>query len=272
MRPAPLPVPDALDDTGDLASLVAAPWMGVLWLGVLPLRLVQAELVSVFVVVGDDAAAYGDLLRAIAAAAAGAFVLATLGRAVFARACVLALRTGRRPGREALAVGLTPFLTHLYLALVAEVLFLSLFLSVVAVPLSMTMAALAAATAPLAERPGLVSPLRELGRGAARPGPLLALVFVFGVAFVIAFANVGAVFFAGLWLAGAVPGVDVAPWVHRLAPGNPPFLILVTAGAVVFLEPFWIAAHVVLVHRARSRETGQDLRAWFERLRRPEAA
>jgi hypothetical protein len=272
VKPAALSVPEILDDTGDLISLVAAPWMGVLGLAALPLRLVQADFVSRLVALGGDASRHGHLLLALAAAAAAAFVLATLGRAVFARACLLAIRTGARPGTRALAVGLTPLLTHLYLALLAEVLFFGLCLTAVAAPIAITLAALAAAVAPLAERPGLLGPLRLLAASGARAGTLLGLQVVFLVALVIAFANVAVAFHAGLWLARAVPGVDLATWAHRLSPTSPRFLLLVAAGALLVIEPFWVAAHVVYVHRLRARETGEDLRAWFERLRAAEAA
>jgi len=199
-------------------------------------------------------------------------VLATAGRAVFARACLLATRTGARPGREALAVGATPLLTHLFLTLLAEALFYALCLTVVLTPLAITLSALAAAVAPLAERPGLGRPLRALAAPFARTGTLVALQVVFAVAFVIAFANVTVAFQAGLWLAGAVPGVDVAAWTHRLSLDSPRFLALAAAGACLAVEPFWVAAHVALLHRLRARETGEDLRARFERLRAAEAA
>lgn len=273
MRPAAAAsVAEILDDTGDLASLVAAPWIGVLWLTALPLRLAQAEIAARLVELGPDASRYGHLLLALASVAAAALVLATAGRAVLARACLLASRTGARPGREALAVGLVPFLSHLYLALLAEALFFGLCLTAVAVPAAITLAALAAAVAPLAERPSLVEPLRlaaDAGRGAFT---LLGLQAVFAVALLIAFANVLAAFYAGLWLAGAVPNVDLAAWAHRLSLGNPRFLLLAAVGAGLVVEPFWLAAHVVFVHRHRSRRTGEDLRARFERLRAREAA
>jgi len=263
---------DVLDDAGELAALAAAPWIGVLWLTALPLRLVQAELVSRLVALGKDASRYGDLVLALAVLATAALVLATAGRAVFARACLLATRTGGRPGREALAVGLTPFLTHLFLALLAEALFYALCLTVVLAPLAITLSALAAAVAPLAERPGLGPSLRAVAAPFARAGTLLGLQVVFAVAFVIAFANVAVAFHLGLWLAGAVPGIDVGAWTHRLSPESPRFLALAAAGACLAVEPFWVAAHVALLHRLRARETGEDLRARFERLRAAEAA
>jgi hypothetical protein len=268
----PLSVAEILDDTGDVSALVAAPWMGVVWLTALPLRLAQAEFASQLVALGGNASRYGHHLLALAALASAGLVLATLGRAAFARACLLAIRSGARPGRNALAVGLTPLLTHLFLALLAEALFYALCLTVVLVPLAVTLSALAAATAPLAEKAGLVAPLKAVVAPFARMGTILGLHAVFAVAFVIAFANLAVAFQAGLWLAGAVPGTDLAAWAHRMSLESPRFLALVVAGACLAVEPFWVAAHVVLVHRLRSRETGEDLRAWFERLRAAEAA
>jgi hypothetical protein len=271
VRTATLSVPEVLDETSELVSRLVAPWAGVLWLACLPLRLLQVEFAARLVALGSDASRHGQLLLGLAGAAAAAFVLATFGRAVFARACLLAIRTGANPGRRALAVGLTPFLTHLYVASLAEVLFFGLGLTLVMAPLAITLQALAAAVAPLSERPGLVGPLRLVAASGARAGTLVGLLLVFTVGFVIAFANVAVAFLAGLWLAGAVPGVDVASWSHLLSP-SPRFLLLVWAGATLLLEPFWLAAHAAYVHRLRARETGEDLRAWFERLRSAEAA
>jgi hypothetical protein len=264
-------VADILDDTGDVVARTAAPWVGVLWLTALPLRLVQAEIVSTVVGLGANAGSYGHLLASLAAVAAGAFVVATLGRAVYVRACVLAIRTAARPGTEALAVGTTAALTHLYLALLAETLFFLLSFTLVVPALAVTAAALASAVAPLADRPGPLRALRVLAAGARSGGALFGLHLVFVVAFVIAALNVLAAFHAGLWLASAVPGLELATWAHRFSSGNPRFPLLVLVGALLVVEPFWVAAHTVCVHRQRSRETGEDLRAWFERLRAPEA-
>ena len=47
-----------------------------------------------------------------------------------------------------------------------------------------------------------------------------------------------------------------------------------TAGAttgmrwIVIVEPFWIAAHVIFVRKSGAVESGDDLRSWFEELRR----
>ena len=39
------------------------------------------------------------------------------------------------------------------------------------------------------------------------------------------------------------------------------------AGALIAVQPFWIAANVMLVTKAGVEETGEDLRAWFRGLR-----
>ena len=260
-----------LDDAGDVVARTAAPWIGLLWLSALPLRLVQAEMVAVVAGLGANAGRYGHLLHALAAVAAFAFVLATLGRTVYVRACLLSIRTGKRPGREAFGVGTTTALTHLYLASVAEALFYLLSVTLVVPALAASASALAAAVAPLADRPGPLRAFRTLALGARSAGSLLALHLVFIVAFVVAAVNVLAAFHAGLWLASAVPGLELAAWAHRLSPGNPRFVLLVLVGALLVVEPFWLAAHTVCVHRLRARESGEDLRAWFERLRLPEA-
>jgi hypothetical protein len=43
---------------------------------------------------------------------------------------------------------------------------------------------------------------------------------------------------------------------------------VVAAGAWLLVEPWWLASLAVHVHKQRSRATGEDLRLWFERLRR----
>ena len=38
-------------------------------------------------------------------------------------------------------------------------------------------------------------------------------------------------------------------------------------GTCMAIEPFWLAALAVYVYRLKMRETGDDLRRWFLRLR-----
>jgi hypothetical protein len=60
--------------------------------------------------------------------------------------------------------------------------------------------------------------------------------------------------------------VNLARWDVLLSGANRHYLLLLLAGAIVIVEPFWIAAHVVLVRRAGVAETGEDLRMWFRAL------
>ena len=73
-------------------------------------------------------------------------------------------------------------------------------------------------------------------------------------------------FAAGEWLVHAFTDVNLARWDVLLSGANRHYLLLLLAGAIVIVEPFWIAAHVVLVRRAGVAETGEDLRMWFRAL------
>ena len=95
--------------------------------------------------------------------------------------------------------------------------------------------------------------------------PFLGLTVVFGLAVAIAALNLFFLFQLFLWLAGA-SGADLSWWKAALS-GNPQFQLLVLAGAVSAVEPFWIAALVAAVRRARARESGEDLFAWFAEIR-----
>jgi hypothetical protein len=265
-------VSEVLDDGAEVAMRVAAPWMGLLWLSSLPLRFLQVHFAARLIELGSEASHYGDYLQDLALASMAALLPSLWGRAVYVRACGLGLRSDKAPGREALRVSLAAFASYVYLALLVEVLFLALALSVVAVPLLVLVAGLAAAAHPHFERPGLLAPLREVARPLAEGRVLTGLVFVFSVAFVAVLANLFFVFLLGLWLAGAIPGLDPTFWSALLSPASPDFLLVLLAGTILAVEPFWLAALTVLVHRARSRETGEDLRLWFERLRAREAA
>jgi len=90
---------------------------------------------------------------------------------------------------------------------------------------------------------------------------------IFICAIVVAMLNVAAAFAFGLWLAGSIGGWDAHRWALLISLANRRFLLVVIAGAIIALEPFWIAAHVTLVRKAGAEETGDDLRAWFEELR-----
>ncbi|HEV7517696.1 MAG TPA: hypothetical protein VGR07_15455, partial [Thermoanaerobaculia bacterium] len=101
----------------------------------------------------------------------------------------------------------------------------------------------------------------------ARPVRVHAgLLLLAALAFVVAYVNLAALFSLGLWAAGGLPGVELARWRAVLAFSNPHYLLLLAAGATLAVEPFWIAALAVAVHRTRARQSGEDLRAWFEEI------
>ncbi|HWS73374.1 MAG TPA: hypothetical protein VN605_14775, partial [Thermoanaerobaculia bacterium] len=95
---------------------------------------------------------------------------------------------------------------------------------------------------------------------------VIALLLVFAVAFLIALINLYAVFAIALSLAHAFASADLSRWDVLLSFSNGHFAGLVIAGAVVAVEPFWLAANVVLVRKAGAAESGDDLRHRLEEL------
>jgi hypothetical protein len=262
-----LAVGGLLDDAAELVSATAAPWAGLLWLSALPLRLAQAHFAARLVELGDEAHAYGDHLRGLAVMVGVAFLVSLWGRAVFVRACVLRLRTLEPSGLDPLRLPPAGFATYVYAALAVEAAFYATCASVIAMPALALVAGLAAATLPLVEKPGLLQPFRLISSSARRAVPLVRLVFAFGAAFLLAAVNLFVLFRLGLWLAGGMMGFELTRWDGLLGLQNPRFVFVVFAGAWLIVEPWWLAALVVYVHRLRSRASGEDLRLWFGRLR-----
>jgi hypothetical protein len=247
---------------------IAAPWLGVLWLSSLPLRLLQAQFAARVLELGPEAREHGDALGALALSTLLALLPCLLGRAFFVRAAWLGLRSERAPGKEALRVPIGSLLGYAYAALLFEALFFATAPTVVAIPLCVTGAGLAAANVSLSEPAGLVRPLRALAAAFGQGRVLFGLAFVFGVAFVVAMVNLHFLFQLGLWLAGGIPGLDLTAWATLLSFGNARFVLALLAGSSLLVEPFWLAALTVYVYRLRARETGEDLRLWFARLAR----
>jgi hypothetical protein len=96
------------------------------------------------------------------------------------------------------------------------------------------------------------------------------MLLIFAAAFSLAAVNLYFVFQIGLWLAGGFADLDTARWLGLLSPRNPRFLCVLLAGGCLAVEPHWLASLVVYVHESQSRGSGEDLRLWFERLRRAE--
>ncbi len=262
-----LSVTEVLDDAEDVVSRVMSPWGGVLWLSALPLRLLQAHVLDRLAMLGVEATQYGNYLRWLALLATGALLVWLTGRVVFVRACTLSLRSGSSVGAEAMRIGSGPTLNALYMGLLIEVVFLASAAAVVTLPVLALLGGLAAASTPLQRQPGLVAPWRILATTLTHGRALLALTLLFGVAFVLAFVNLYFLYQLGLWLAGGVPGFEPAPWQTLLDLHNRSFRWLVGAGAVLMLEPFWLATLVVFVQKSRAQHSGEDLRIAWERLR-----
>ncbi|HWN44213.1 MAG TPA: hypothetical protein VNW71_18460 [Thermoanaerobaculia bacterium] len=278
MKPGGVSVTAVLDEAAELVPRELASWAGLLALTSLPLRFLEAHFLNRLFQLGDNATDYVNYLLSLSWLVAFALLPALWGRAVFARACALAL-SGRAAGRGAPLRALRPsfpsFAAYAYVATIAELLLILFGWTVVALPLLALYAGLAAATAYLQERPGplasLALPIRTL-----RPFfPFLGLTAIFAVALLLALINLFFLFALGFWLAGGASGLDLSWWQVTLTPDNQQYLLLLIACAVTVVEPFWIASLVAAVRRVRARESGEDLAAWFADIRnkdREEAA
>jgi hypothetical protein len=278
LKPGGVSVTAVLDEAAELVPRELANWAGLLALTALPLRFLEVHFLNRLFQLGDNATDYVNYLLSLSWLVAFALLPALWGRAVFARACALAL-SGRAAGRGAPLRALRPsfpsFAAYAYAATVAELLLVLFGWTVVALPLLALYAGLAAATSYLQERPGPLASL-ALPMRALRPFfPFLGLTAVFSVALLLALINLFFLFALGLWLAGGASGLDLSWWQVTLTPGNQQYLLLLIACAVTVVEPFWIASLVAAVRRVRARESGEDLATWFADIRnkdREEAA
>jgi hypothetical protein len=264
---APLSITSVLDEATDVVSMTAAPWAGVLVATALPYRFLQALFFDQLIEVGKDASQYGRLLGGTANLTIAAILIALWGRAVYARACRLAMGRDATPGREVWrvpAAALASYFLTSSIVLVAGTLsvFTCLGLWVVAV-----VAGLAIGTIELNERVSVLEPFRLIRRY-ARTTTLLGMSFVFFCGLFVALVNLAAAFGLGVWALSAIGGFDAPRWELLFSGENRRYLLMLVAGALVAVEPFWVAAHVVFVRKAGAQERGDDLRAWFEELRR----
>jgi hypothetical protein len=131
------------------------------------------------------------------------------------------------------------------------------------------------AAATRTDRPGLIRPLVEIGRLMTGFKAMLGLLLTFAVALPIAYLNFYMALKLGLWAASALGGDSVARWEHLLRPVHPMFplvpgepltILICLAGALIIVEPFWLASLTVYVHRTRLRQSGEDLRLRFRLL------
>ena len=247
--------------------MTAAPWAGVLVLTAVPYRFLQALFFDQLLEVGNAAPNYGNLLGGTANLIVGSLLVALWGRAVYARACRLALGRGVAPGREVWRVPAAAFASYVLTSAAVLLLgYLSVFTCLGVFVVAM-FAGSAIGTMELNERVSLVEPFRLLFRYTRVPMQL-AFVFVFFCALFVALVNLAAAFGLVTWAVSSVGGFDAPHWRLLFTGENRRFVLLLFAGAFVAVEPFWIAANVVYVRKAGAEERGDDLRAWFEELRR----
>ncbi|HZF11141.1 MAG TPA: hypothetical protein VFE33_20305 [Thermoanaerobaculia bacterium] len=241
-------------------------WAGLAGLATLPLRFLEVHFLNRALELGSHAGEHGRYLTSLSWLITLALPLAFWGRAVLAHAVTLTLSGERRLGRRPFQLRPAALAAGFYAYLAAQVLVLAFSFTVAGSALALILAGLAVATVPLQER---VGPWAPLGTAFGNVRPLRVHVGLFllaAVAFGVAFVNLAALFDVGLWAAQALPGLDLTRWEALLSLHNRHFRLLLAAGAALAVEPFWIAALAVTVHRKRAQQSGEDLRAWFEEL------
>ena len=265
-----------LDEAAELVPREVAGWAGVAVLAALPLRFLEAHFLNRVFELGKNAGGYGHYLVSISWLITLALPLAFWGRAVLAHAVVLALSGERQDGRSMVrqAWKLPPaaLAAGFYAFLFTQLLLLAFAFTLAGAAAAVVLSGLAAATVHLQERAGPFAPLRTVFAHARPLRVYAGLLFLAALAWVVAYVNLGALFSLGLWAAGGLHGVELARWRALLSLANRHFLLLLAAGASLAVEPFWIAALTVATHRARARQSGEDLRAWFEALSTERAA
>ena len=248
--------------------MTAAPWAGVLMATAIPYRFLQALFLDQLFEVGSGASHYGNLLGTTANITVVTIVLALWGRAVYARACRLALARGSAPGSAAWRVPPAALASYILTASTAMLLgYISVFTVIGVVGVAM-FAGLAIGTMELNDRVSVIAPFMHIARTAKHIAIPFALLFILFCGFVVALINLTAAFQLGTWMVGSVGAFDAPNWQSLFTGDNRRFVLILLAGALVMVEPFWIAAHVIFVRKAGAVESGDDLRTRFEELRR----
>jgi len=248
--------------------MTAAPWAALLIATSIPYRFLQAIFLDELFEVGENAAHYGHLLGGTANLTVASILIAFFGRAVYARVCRLSIARGHAPGREGWRVPGAALASYI---LTGSAAVLGGFLSTLTLlgpVVAVMFAGLAIGTMELNERVSVIAPFRIILRHSRRLAIPFALVLVFFIAILVVFANLAFTFGLGVWLASAIGGFDAPKWNALFTTDNRRYMLMLLAGALVIIEPFWIAAHVIYVRKAGAQESGDDLRAWFEELRR----
>jgi hypothetical protein len=265
---APLSTTSVLDEAADVVRMTATPWAAFLIATAIPYRFLQVLFLDQLFEVGSAASHYGNLLGGTANMIVGAVLIALFGRAVFARACRLATARGVAPGRETWRVPPAAFASYILTASATMLAGWMTLFTVIGYAVAVMFAGLAIGTFELNDRVSVTRPFAHIFRYARTVRVPFALVFVFFCALFVALVNVAAAFSFCVWLASAFGGFDAPHWPVLFSAGNRRYILMLVAGAILCVEPFWIAAHVVYVRKAGAEESGDDLRAWFDELRR----
>jgi hypothetical protein len=267
---APLSTTSVLDEATDVVTMTGAPWVGLVILTSLPLRYLEAIFLDQLIELGGNAPHYGNLLGATANMIVLAMLISIWGRAIYARACRLAHARGGAPGRAAWRVPAAALASYVLTSAAAAVLgYVSLF-TCIGFVVAVIFSGLATGTMELNERVSLAKPFQLIFRYTKHMRIPFSLVFVFFCGLFVALANLAGSFAIGTWAAGALGGFDAPQW-QTLFTNNRRYILMLFAGALATIEPFWIAAHVVYVRKAGAEESGDDLRTWFEELQRNDA-
>ena len=263
---APLSTTSVLDEAAD-AVRVALPWTALLLAAALPWRFLQIVFADRLLDLGSDASRYGTYLRSAALMAMIAFLVSRWGRLVYARAIRLVHANGKNPGRETLRVPPSVLADYVFIATFTELLSSMTAITFVGPPLCTMLSGSAIGTAELNTTASISEPFRNIAR-AKESKIVFSLLLVFACAFVVAFINVAAAFALGYWLVSGTGWFDAQRWAPFFSINNRRFVLAAIGCALLTLEPFWVAAHVMLVRKAGAAQSGEDLRAWFEELRR----
>ncbi len=223
----------AFDEATELVTRELPGGAGLAVLAALPLRFLEVHFLNRAFELGKHAGDYGRYLLTISVAITLASALAFWGRAVLAHAVVRALtgdagdtggaggigdaggggRDGdRQTFRQALKLRPGALAAGFYAFLFAQFLLLAFAFTVAGAAAAILLSGLAAATVHLQERVGPIAPLGTVFRQARPLRVYAGLLLLAGVAFVVAYVNLGALFTLGLWAAQGVPGVELARW------------------------------------------------------------
>jgi len=258
----------ALKLVNDAAEAVTrlGPWVALLWATALPTRLLLALLIVRLVDLKGQAMGAGNYLTRLAYAVLATWLASLWGRQIFVCASRHALQSIRPPSAATFKVPLRELAGHFSAALAIALLFWSLLLTVVA-PLALLVASGLAAAAAHRSEHALLGSVRQVARSAAVPWVLVRLLFVFALALPLVAVNLHLLLTGALWLLGGIAGLDRSGWAVVLSIQNPLYVVLIVLGALLLIEPFWLAALTSHVEYVGAKSTGDDLRRRFEELR-----